>query len=559
MSCSSSSNLVAAFVDLASFDYLEKFLYGGCDATAYFVKKVRKSTWFTIVPVVLSSNGNASFGSQWSVNISRAGDYLVRSWLRVILPAITIPVIGAGGTTAAPAAGSLLQVTPAAWWAGTGSTAGLGPFVELYSVAAENISFRWTRNIGHNLIKEASITFNDLSEARYDSHFLDFWAAFTVPGGKINGYANMIGNVAALNNPTAAGTMVPGGGVLPGTTSATTTLTLPQSVLNIPNPFSHFLETGWALPTAALPYNDMKMNFCFRNYYELLIIDSGPIFISTTPDTTPVFPGAPNVPFGVSIPWPSTLVPTGGVPTLSVSCWAEYALVSNGERVQMGKAPRDLLIQQVQTAPLQTFNASSSTTANNQFQVHFAHAVKTVFFGVVNTTNPSEHSNYTNASPAILDLSYAPYSGPSYFVDFSPALASDPIGSVSLYYENTQRLANMGADYFAFVQPYYTCPSIPQETGYHVYNYTLDNYGKLTNVIFAFAASSEAISASTLPVLTVGTVTSPVTAGDGTITAPNPSYGSAGAPIKQTFQTFIQVISHNVVRVSGGVLGFPAL
>jgi hypothetical protein len=554
MSCSS-SNLVAAFVDLASFDYLEKFLYGGCDASAYFIKKVRKSTWFTIVPVVLSSNGNAAFGQTWSVNISRAGDYLVRSWLRVTLPAITMSMTAL--TAALPPS-----------WLGTASTAApFGTYVVLADSAAINASFRWTRNVGHNLIREASITFNDLCESRYDSHFLDFWAAFTVPGGKINGYQNMIGNVAALNNPVGAGIMAP--------SATTTTLTLPSAILNIPNPFSHFLETGWALPTAALPYNDMKMNFCFRNYYELLVIDSGPIFVAPAsdaiyPGSTPVFPGSPaDTPFGVSIPWPATLVPTSGVPLLQASCWAEYALVSNGERVQMGKAPRDLLIQQVQTAPFQTFNATSNTAANNQFQVHFAHAVKTVFFGVVNTTNPSEHSNYTNASPVTFDYSLT--GGPSYFLDFTPALASDPIQSVSLYYENTQRLANMGADYFAFVQPYYTCPSIPQETGYHVYNYTLDilssnamgstNYGKLTNVTFAFAASPEATIAATLPSTIPGftpDVGTTIMTG-GTLASPNGTYGPAGAPIPQTFQSFIQVISHNVVRVSGGVLGFPAL
>ena len=48
------SNVTSGFIDLATFDEIEKYLYGGPDATAYFVRETRKATWFTQVPVVLS-------------------------------------------------------------------------------------------------------------------------------------------------------------------------------------------------------------------------------------------------------------------------------------------------------------------------------------------------------------------------------------------------------------------------------------------------------------------------------------------------------------------------
>jgi hypothetical protein len=41
------SNLTSGFIDLATYDELEKYMYGGPDATAYFVRETRKSTWFT--------------------------------------------------------------------------------------------------------------------------------------------------------------------------------------------------------------------------------------------------------------------------------------------------------------------------------------------------------------------------------------------------------------------------------------------------------------------------------------------------------------------------------
>ena len=48
------SNVTSGFIDLATYDELEKYMYGGNDATAYFVRETRKATWFTQVPVCLS-------------------------------------------------------------------------------------------------------------------------------------------------------------------------------------------------------------------------------------------------------------------------------------------------------------------------------------------------------------------------------------------------------------------------------------------------------------------------------------------------------------------------
>jgi hypothetical protein len=130
------SNITSGFIDLATYDELEKYLYGGASATAYFVRETRKATWFTLVPVVLSrANGNGDFGTDHSVNISRAGDYLLATWLRVTTPEVKLVD-----------------------WQNTQS----------------NNRIRWTRNFMHNLIYECCITFNDLSAARFDNFHLDF-------------------------------------------------------------------------------------------------------------------------------------------------------------------------------------------------------------------------------------------------------------------------------------------------------------------------------------------------------------------------------------------------
>ena len=128
------SNLTSGFIDLATYDESEKYMYGGDDATAYFVRETRKATWFTQVPVCLSrASGNPEFGQEWSVSISRAGDYLLQAWLRVTIPSVQLAATNQYGTDG---------------------------------------RLRWTRNLLHNLVKECAITFNDLVAARFDSFHL---------------------------------------------------------------------------------------------------------------------------------------------------------------------------------------------------------------------------------------------------------------------------------------------------------------------------------------------------------------------------------------------------
>ena len=103
-------------------------------------------------------------------------------------------------------------------------------------------------------------------------------------------------------------------------------------------------------------------------------------------------------------------------------------------------------------------------------------------FAVRNTTWVSEWSNYTTNSPYTKATA----------TNFVPAGTADPIMTTSLIYENTNRLGQMGSDYFSLINPWYHAPSIPRSTGYHMYSYSLDfmsldpmgstNYGKLTNV-----------------------------------------------------------------------------
>lgn len=486
MACAS-GNLTSGFIDLATFDELEKYMYGCGSAVTYFVRETRKSTWFTQVPTVLQrSNGCGDFCAEWSANITRAGDYLLQTWLRFDLPQVTLTSTGSGAN----------------------ATTGL----------------RWTRNLGHNLIKEACVTFNDLPAQRIDHYFLDFWTAFTTPAGKRVGYDNMIGNVGDLIWPAGPGQ------------------SLRAYTINVPLPFFFTRDSGVALPAAALPYNDMKIQLYFRDWSELLIVDSSGVASTAIASR------------------PATLADVGGVaPSLSnVYVWANYAIVSNDERKRMGCAPRDILIEQVQTSCSQTW--SPATNPNPSYDIRFSHAIKVLFFSVRNSTNKSEWSNYTVNSPVIGQSVLAPAT-PIVSFNANFPYHTDPINSVSLVYENTARLTQLGADYFSLVQPYYQ-PSavIPTVTGYHMYSYSLDflsldpkgstNYGKLTNVSISPNATQFAIEAAGNTFNTLHPLSASMI-GTG--------FTNAGLNYPQTYQFIVVGVNNNIIRISGGALGFPVL
>jgi hypothetical protein len=475
MASISTSNITSGFIDLATLDEIERYLYGGDTATAYFVRETRKSTWFTQVPVILSNaSGQPQFGQDWSVSISRAGDYLLQTWLRVGLPQI-----------------------------------------QQNANADENQGIRWTRNLMHNLVKDCCITFNDLVAARFDSFHLDFWSAFTVPAGKQDGYNQMIGNTAALT------TLQIGQAALPPSVPGDSGVTM----LNLPLPFFYSRDSGVALPTAALPYNEMRINFSFRNWNELLIKEN--VNSASTVEYRQVCSAADLL--------------GGAEPQLTkVQVWANYAIVSNDERKRMACAPRDILIEQVQTANRQTF--SPSTVPQPRYDLRLSHAIKVLFFAVRNKTFQAEWSNYTAASPGV---GKSPQGG-----KFTGNYAVDPILDTTLVYENTNRLGSMGSDYFSLVNPYYHAPVIPSVTGYHCYSYSLDficldpmgstNYGKLTNVSILPNASQVAVAANAASGI------SNVATCD-------------GCGFKQSYEFVLTAVDNNIIRVSGGALGFPVL
>jgi hypothetical protein len=469
------SNITAGYMDLATAWKLEgEYLYGLTPVSAqfgnpcaktFFTRVHKRSTWFTQIPVVHRiSNSSPEFGREFSVVVARIGEYLLNSWVRVTLPEVTLlpgNQFGADGR------------------------------------------LRWCRKVMHNLIEDCTITVNDQQIARLDNHILDFYSSFSVDANKKFNYDRMIGDVEDLV----------------GSHGPTTSLgaTIPATTLNLPLPFFYAQDSGLALPTAAILFGDIKINFKFRNWNELLILDnSGPAGAGT------VARAVPQV--GVDIAAPPAL--------RNVSVWGTYALVSDHERRIMASTRRDMIIEQFQTATKMAFNPITQPTP--VYEPKFVMAVKALYFGARNTTFENERSNYSTASP---------YNDGA-VINYKPSGAAAPIKDMTLNYESTTRLSAMSWDYFSQIVPYFCAPSVPYDIGYGLYSYALfldgvdasgsTNYGKIGVVQVSPTASEETVLA-----------------------AQGSGDPESGCDFPQTFTWHMIARSSTVIRVADGQLSFP--
>lgn len=462
MSCKTSVTPAIAFVDLATFDELSAYFYGGALAVTYFVRSVKKASWFSFVPIGLRHcSGRSDFGEEFSASVNRSGDYVLNVWLRVKVPKVKLS---------------------------QAQTQGAG------------VRIRWTHNFMHNLVKKCDITFNELCVHEFDSCWLDINHYFRTRGSKRVGYDTMIGEVfdmvGFVDVSDGVATLGTGG------------------YFNLPLPLFFTEDSGIALPVAAIPFNDIKINYCLRNWQDMMVVDPGNSGLTRDQIL-------------------ALLVDENGkeIKLQSVETLAHYAVIHNDERVLMGKAPRDCAIHQVQLLQEQPFDPLLAQTT---YDLRFSHSIDFMAWGARNITILGELSDY-----AVLDTANA--------ADPNNLNGFDPLAQSTLIYENTAR-ADLGSDYYATVVPWYWCDAIPDVSGLHAYSYSLEafsldpkgstGYSKLANVSMCVKPSDAA---------TTDAQNQPAA---GTILPENTA---------RKYRFCLRVKNWNIVRLSGGSLGLPVL
>lgn len=498
-------SLTTAFIDLSTYDEIECWLYGGKSVNK-FRKVIRKSAWFTVIAAQLNRCGTVGdFGTEMQAMFSRAGDYIRDVWLRVELPEIR--------TTA--------------------------PF-----------QARWTKNIGHNLIEEAYLHFNDLAVNKLTSFHLDFLHAFMTPPGKENGYQNMIGNISPLVNPYAEyyGLDAIRGGDGAGGTVPAQVVPLPRSVLNIPLPFYFTHDPSDSIIQAACPFNDVRVTIKFRNWEDLLIFDKVGTTIDMTVGETGVLKVGRQAGSNGALVTPQEALEPGLIPRLLCpQVWAHYAVIPNGDREKIGEeSDIDVVISQVQTIPPVSYNPASQ--GSRGVDLRFAHSIRAIFFAMRNSTLRNEWSNYSTHVPR---GGGARENEPA--LNMKPVGSGNPIERAVLTYENVDRV-NMSADYYTLVAPWYSAVSIPHDTGYHLLSYAnrLDCLQPDGSTNFARLAS---VNLNIFPTLLAQAQSAATPASFATLNQWSPEWKLEPA----RFDIIITASSISILRFSSGSAGFPIL
>jgi hypothetical protein len=331
------------------------------------------------------------------------------------------------------------------------------------------------------LIKRVNITFNELIVEEFDNYWLDFNVAYRIHNNKKVAYNNMIGNIPSLTN-SIPNTAI----VTPGLTGGA----LFGGFFSVPLPFWFGEDTGIALPIAALPFNDVKINYEFRALDDLLVFN-GPNNYTIT---------------DVVALWADFSATTGAY-TYTVDntksfrngfTHSHYAVIHNDERVKMGDAPRDILIRQVQT--ICGSDVVAGATEHN-FDVRLSHSIINMFWALRNKSFKGEWSNYTtNFNFANMTSVVQPQAQPNIP---GAGIWYNPIHTTEIVYENTPRV-HQHSDFYALIHPYYYSEGVSEETGMHMWTYSpkpwdplgpcgSTNYSKLANVQIRHKLSNRAI------------------------------------------------------------------
>ena len=133
------------------------YLTANADIT-FFKVVYRRHTNFAVEAIEQTFNGNADFGRKVSVTVSRNADLITRTYLQVVLPAVS---------------------------------------------TLDNQGFSWCREVGHFLVSNVTVEIGGQQIDKHYGEWLSIWNSLTLPVGKQAGYDRMIGNVPELRRRTS--------------------------------------------------------------------------------------------------------------------------------------------------------------------------------------------------------------------------------------------------------------------------------------------------------------------------------------------------------------------
>ena len=324
--------MTGGLMQLVAYGAQDIYLTGNPQIT-YFKVVYRRHTNFSMESISQPfAGGTADFGGSPIANISRSGDLMYRTYFSCKTPTFT------------PAANS----------------------------------FRWLNWLGHILVKNVTLEIGGQQIDKQYGEWFHIWNELTQKAGQQTNYANMVGNVPKLVQPTTG--------------------VVPQIELYIPLQFYFCRNPGLALPLIALQYHEVTIKLQLEDKANTYWSEGG------------------------------TEANIGSLSDCQL--YVDYIFLDTEERRRFAQASHEYLIEQLQ------FSQESVTTVSQNLQLTLNHPVKELIWVVqkddhVNTSKMEniggrQYFNYTDR----VDTSY--FSGtPTH--EFGPGIGTSSHSSVNQF------------------------------------------------------------------------------------------------------------------------------
>ena len=373
-------------MQLVAYGAQDVYLTGNPQIT-FFKVMYRRHTHFALESIEQTFNGAVDFGRKVTCTISRNGDLIHRTYLRVELPVLQDNLQG-------------------------------------------NSAARWVDYLGNAMIRYVDIEIGGQRIDRHYGEWMQVWNELTQTSGHQLGYNFMIGMNPALTTP------------LPVSTSAPSSpATIPSQVLYIPLSFWFCRNPGLALPLIALQYHEIKINFDFRDWSDLIIYDT-----------------TKNVPSLQS--------------SMNASLYVDYVYLDTDERRRFAQVTHEYLIEQLQFSGSESI-PENQTSVKTKLQLN--HPCKELVFMIQDQANQNAKLwfDYSTGSQGS-SLSYVrpPAGGINRFVSSGFQGKTNPLLRCRLQLNGHDRFSERDGLYFNVVQPYQHHEAVPS-TGINVYSFAL--------------------------------------------------------------------------------------
>jgi hypothetical protein len=449
----------------------------GSPEISFFKSLTRRYTHYAAESVQMAFQGTADFGRSVSAPITRSGDLVSKCYLQITLPDLnnfhasvnialaaptsTVPAIISARFTSSTTA--LVTITPPTSSSGShryratlsqNNEDGVDDFfsalssttilitaldkTKSYSVVVNRqlmsgtsvssndsnsasmdiICLKWCNSIGHAIMRSVECQLGGARIDRHVSEFFDIMSELNLPEEKRAGFEQMVGKYANYDLYDNS---------------------FSQRTLFVPLIFFFNKAPSLSIPLVALAFHELKLNFEFRDWTELI---------------------KSNVPI-------STLVDTrGSTPSMECKLYSEMYLLDTEERLRFSSMPQEMIIEVCQfLGDHPIIVDTEEPNLSRKISLNFSHPVKELIF-VYN------HSSSYNAN--VQAPNYA-VEGNDYFnCDMpSPYTSEEPIITAKLQINGSDRIEERPSQYYRLVQPFQHHARIPNKKVY-VYSLSLN-------------------------------------------------------------------------------------